>query len=206
MKTCDYCGRLILFAETTKDYGVFCSGYCATEGAFLGSKVLDENVQGLAWALRENTCPTCNKNRPLDIFPGKYPESYFVRSVLRTKNGDYWENLPELRCGACNLQSIVASLPKVISTARLGWGALVLSPKLLARNLFCFNFVVPNRPSALMLRFAKLVCKWEVFWEIHHKMFLQRNMSLSEYCDREWLVEAEFLAATRRVKKISRGK
>ena len=201
MRTCDYCSQIILTGGAREEYGVFCSDYCATEAEFLNCCVSDKDVLDFACKIREKNCPACKRNGPIDIRPGIYARSYFVRLVLASKDGMYEDNFPELRCGSCDALSSFRSLPKILRNSRFGFTSILLSPQFLVRNLFCSRFSVANKPSALLLEFAKCICLWEAFWDAHCEKFANTGMTVSKYCETEWLREDCFLAAMQRADK-----
>ena len=206
MRTCDYCSHLILTGGMREKYGVFCSEYCATEAVFLKCYVLDKDVLNLAWRIREKNCPACKRSGPIDIQPGNYAKSQFVRSVLKSRDGMYDENLPELRCGSCDILSSFKNSLKVLYDSKFGFASVLLSPRQLAKNLFYPRFSVANEPSALLLEFAKCICLWEAFWDVHCEKFSHAGMTVSEYCESKWLREDFFHAALQRVGKTGQVK
>ena len=131
MRTCDYCSQIILTGGAREEYGVFCSDYCATEAEFLNCCVSDKDVLDFACKIREKNCPACKRNGPIDIRPGIYAKSYFVRLALASRDGMYEENFPELRCGSCDALSSFRSLPKILRNSRFGFTSILLSPQFL---------------------------------------------------------------------------
>lgn len=198
MQNCTYCSQFILVGGVRKKHGLFCSEYCATEATFLCSHVRDQDVNSFAWTIRGKKCPSCKRNGPIDIQPGNYPESYFVRSVVKTKNGRYEDSFPELRCGSCGFYVSARRLPTTLAESKYGYGSALLLPGILVRNLFHTKFSASDKPSILLLKYARYACLWEAFWDSHLKECVRTGMPISEYCEKEWLREDFFLAAMRR--------
>lgn len=135
MPICDYCGEHFTFGALKVGSYKFCSGNCRDKGRIL--EILDSvpprQVTDYIISVRNDNCPSCGGNGPIDIRP-----SYRVYSVgLYTS----WKTVNKIECRACARKRQLSDFGYCLAAGWWGlpWG-FVLTPIQVIRNLVAMHY------------------------------------------------------------------
>lgn len=147
---CDFCGNSALLSGLSDGGQRFCSVLCLEQARCLeaSANISDEDILVRARSIRIGPCPKCVRRAGVV----EVRRHYWVWSALLISR---WGHDTTVQCADCGRKD---NLFGMLSSLTLGpWGiGIVLMPVQIARNLFEMLRDEPQRPSAGLLRLARL--------------------------------------------------
>lgn len=130
MASCSICGTTILFGGIKEEDQRYCGEDCQANHvlANMSDRIPEAIVQETMRKVREDACPRCGGNGPVDVFTSHKVTSFIVMTS--------WKNQPQLSCRGCATKSQLAG---TLHSTILGWWGfpwgLIMTPVQIGRNL-----------------------------------------------------------------------
>lgn len=151
MTNCAQCDGSILWGGVQAYGHTFCGKVCAERGrARFDIPVPQDDVIALAAAIRDTACPTCSRNRPVDLRVAPYAVSLLVVTM--------WGRRATLACRSCGLRQ---QLLWLVVTFLMGWWGIpigvIVTPVQLVRGITgIVRDPAESGPSPLLLQHCRV--------------------------------------------------